>query len=578
VASAVENQSDAARNVSLEISLIAPSGATAATATTPAQNIAAGKQAAFEQDLAVASPDLWDTEHPVLYRAVVRVREGKNTLDEDSASFGIREYHFDPATGFWLNGRNFKIKGVCLHGDAGGLGVAVPLAAWERRLTTLRTLGVNAIRTAHNPPAPEFLDLADRMGFLVMDEMFDCWTVAKNPYDYHLYFREWSRIDTRDTVMRDRNHPSIILYSAGNEIHDTPNAALAKDILSGLVSVFHANDSTRPVTQALFRPNVSHDYDDGLADLLDVVGQNYRENEILAAHAQKPTRKIIGTENQMGRTVWLALRDNAPYAGQFLWAGIDYLGEAGHWPTVASSSGLLDHTGGVKPMALERQSWWSDKPVVHIVRRVAPERRAETDPGYEANPRRQVQTLFADWTPANLAAHEENVEVYSNCDEVELSLNATSLGAKALPKDAAPRVWRVAFAPGAIQAACKGGPREELRTAGKAAKIVLSVDRAKLRNDWDDVAYVTAAVTDEHGVTVPGADVTVAFQVSGAGAIAAVDSADNASHESFQGKTRHVYDGVCVAAIKATGVGKVTVGASAAGLAAGSVTIEAVSK
>lgn len=513
-----------------------------------------------------------------MYRAVVRAIEGKNVLDEESVAFGIREFHFDPATGFWLNGRNFKLKGVCLHGDAGGLGAAVPLAAWERRLNTLRSLGVNAIRTAHNPPAPELLDLCDRMGFLVMDEMFDCWTVAKNPYDYHLYFREWSQTDTRDTVMRDRNHPSIILYSAGNEIHDTPNAALAKDILSGLVSVFHATDATRPVTQALFRPNVSHDYDDGLADLLDVVGQNYRENEILAAHEQKPTRKIIGTENQMGRQVWLALRDNAPYAGQFLWAGIDYLGEAGRWPSIASSQGLLDHTGAVKPMALERQSWWSEKPVVHIVRRVAAERRAETDPGYEGAQRRQMQTLFADWTPENLAPHEENVEVYSNCSEVELSLNGKTLGAKALPPDASPRVWRVGFEPGSIAATCKNGPREELRTAGKAARIAVSAERTRLRNEWDDVVYVTASVTDEHGAIVPGSDAGVTFDIAGPGVIAAVDSGDNTSHQPFQAKTRRVYNGWCVAAIRAAGAGRISVRASANGLAAGSVTIEAGTK
>jgi beta-galactosidase len=578
VAASVENQSDAAHTVALEIALIAPNGSTVATQTTAAQPVPSGKQSDFEQDLAVASPELWDLDHPALYRAAVRVRENRNTLDEESVPFGIREYHFDPATGFWLNGRNFKIKGVCLHSDGGGLGVAVPLAAWERRLNTLRTLGVNAIRLAHNPPDPEVLDLADRMGFLVMDEMFDCWTVAKNPYDYHLYFREWSAIDTRDTVMRDRNHPSIILYSAGNEIHDTPKAELAKEILSGLVSVFHANDPTRPVTQALFRPNVSHDYEDGLADLLDVVGQNYRENEILAAHEQKPTRKIIGTENQMGRNVWLALRDNAPYAGQFLWAGIDYLGEAGRWPSIASSQGLLDHTGGVKPMALERQSWWSDKQVVHIVRRVAPERRAETDPGYEGAQRRQTQTLFNDWTPASLAPHEENVEVYSNCGEVELSLNGKSLGAKTLPADAAPRVWRVAFEPGSIAAACKSGPRQELRTAGKAAKITLSVDRPKLRNDWEDVAYITASVTDDHGVTVPQSEAEVAFHLTGPGAIAAVDSADNTSHEPFQSSARRVYDGWCVAVVRATGAGKIAVQATAPGLASGAVTIEAGAK
>jgi beta-galactosidase len=205
-----------------------------------------------------------------------------------------------------------------------------------------------------------------------------------------------------------------------------------------------------------------------------------------------------------------------------------------------------------------------------------PERRAETDPGYEGAQRRQLQTLFADWTPPNLAAHDENVEVYSNCGEVELSLNGKSLGAKTLPADAAPRTWRVTFEPGAIDAACKNGPREELRTAGKASKITLSLDRAKLRNDRDDVAYVTASVTDDHGVIVPEADATVTFQVSGPGAIAAVDSADNTSHEPFQANTRRVYDGWCVAVIRGsgTGAGKIAVSASGAGLASGSVTIE----
>ena len=219
-------------------------------------------------------------------------------LDNDATPFGIREFKFDPKTGFSLNGKNMKLKGVCLHQDVGGLGAAVPLRAWERRFEILKELGCNAIRTAHNPPAPEFLDLADRMGLLVMDEMFDCWTVAKNPADYHLFFNQWSLIDTRDTVRRDRNHPSIILYSAGNEIHDTPRADLAKRILTSLrATSFTRTIRRRPVTQGLFRPNVSHDFDNGLADLLDVVGTNYRDKELLAAQQAKPERTIIGTEN-----------------------------------------------------------------------------------------------------------------------------------------------------------------------------------------------------------------------------------------------------------------------------------------
>ncbi len=512
VQTTVVNQSEAPHAIALEITLLDPNGRAAATFKTKPQTISPGQKADFAQDILVKAPVIWDIDHPVLYHANVSVRSGSRTLDDEVTPFGIREFHFDPDTGFWLNGKNFKLKGVCLHGDVGGLGTAVPLGAWERRLKLLRELGVNAIRTAHNPPAPEFLDLCDRMGFLVMDEMFDCWTVAKNPYDYHLYFNEWSRIDTRDTVLRDRNHPSIILYSAGNEIHDTPKQELAKSILRTLVDTFHENDPTRPVTQALFRPNVSHDYDDGLADMLDVIGQNYRENEILAAHASRPSRKIVGTENGHDRKIWLALRDNPPYSGQFIWAGVDYLGESRHWPVIGSSSGLLDRTGMPHPDALERQSWWSAKPVVHIVRRTSPELLTPTDPGYETAPAATAvrgQTAFADWTPRNLSPHDENVEVYSNCQEVELLLNGKSLGSQPLNADASPRTWRIPFQPGAIQAIAKNNGQvaasEELRTAGKPAKVVLSADRNQLSPAWNDLSYITATVVDENAVPVPRA-------------------------------------------------------------------------
>jgi beta-galactosidase len=576
VAATVVNQSDRPRSIALDVKLVGPDGATAASGRTEPRSIAPGKSADFEQVLTIQSPQRWDLDHPALYRAVVRAG-----ADEETVSFGVRDVKFDAATGFWLNGRNFKIKGVCLHEDGGAVGTAIPLRIWERRLERLKQIGVNAIRTAHHPHSPDFLDLCDRMGFLVMDEMFDAWTVAKNPYDYHLFFREWSHRDTADTVRRDRNHPSIILYSAGNEIHDTPKADLAKEILSGLVEVFHANDPTRPVTQALFRPNVSHDYDNGLADLLDVVGQNYRENEILAAHEAKPSRKIIGTENQHGRPVWLALRDNAPYAGQFLWSGIDYLGESRSWPVVDAASGLLDRTGAVKPSAYERQSWWSDRPMVYITRRIAPARLGPTDPGYETGPVTPVrfpQTLFPDWTPANTAPHEENVEVYSNCEEVELLLNGKSLGSKPLPADASARVWRVPYEPGTLRAVGRNKGAKaaayELRTAGKPARVTLSVDRSRIRSNWDDAAFVTATVVDANGVLVPNADQSISFQLSGPGSIAAVDSADHASHEPFQASERKAFQGWCVAIVKAKGSGPITLKASAPGLAGSSITLQ----
>jgi beta-galactosidase len=603
----VTNENSTPVKTFLNLSLSDPDGKIVATAQTAEQTVTNFSIGQFDQDLIVQNPQRWDLAHPVLYSARVEVCGPRAEPDSDPikapgtptgragfkpwgtmsdnvvVSFGIREFHFDADTGFWLNGRNLKIKGVCLHHDGGAFGVAVPLGVWEERLRVLKELGVNAIRTAHNPPAPEFFDLCDRMGFLVMDEFFDCWTVGKNPYDYHLYFKDWAQTDERDTILRDRNHPSIILYSVGNEIHDTPHAELAKGILKGLVAVAHETDPTRPVTQALFRPNVSHDYDDGLADMLDVVGQNYRESEILAAHAQKPARKIIGTENQHGRPVWLALRDNPPYSGQFLWSGIDYLGESRRWPVTTAGSGLLDRTGAPKPMAFERQGWWSDKPMVFITRRVAPNALRPADPGYEPASQdvlRRPQVLFADWTPKDLQPHDETVEVYSNCKEVELFLNDKPLGSQSLPADASPRVWKVNFAPGTLKAVASHDGRvvatEELRTAGEPAAIQLTANLKDLTNNWDGAVFVRAAVVDQSGVQVPSANNLIQFKISGPGVIVAVDSADNASHEPFQAGERRAFEGECIAFVKASASsGRMVITASSPGLKSANAVIEA---
>ena len=578
--STVMNQSEQPREVSVQIQVFDPDGKMVAVNHTGPQTLAPGQSVVFEPRALLFNARLWSLEHPELYRAVLSVRAGGASLDEEAVPFGVRKFEFRADTGFWLNGKNFKLKGVCLHHDGSAFGAAVPLDVWVRRLTALRELGVNAIRTAHNPPAPEFLDLCDRMGFLVMDELFDCWTVAKNPYDYHLFFNEWSKLDLRDTIRRDRNHPSVILYSVGNEIHDTPKAELAKGILRGLVDVCHENDPTRPVTQALFRPNVSHDYDNGLADMLDVIGTNYRDNELLAAQRAKPARKILGTEQRHDRQTWLNLRDNRSHAGQFLWTGVDYLGESRRWPLVGHASGLIDRTGEVKPMGYERQSWWSETPMVRLARRVAADDLMPTDPGY-GGAELHTQVQFADWTPRNLAAHDENIEVYSNCEEVELLLNNKSLGVKKINADASPRVWKVSFAPGTLKAVARNHGRkvatDELRTAGKPAKIVLTADRKKLAPGWDDVAFVTATVVDAKGEVIPNASDLIAFKIAGPGVIAAVDSADNASHESFQANDRRAYAGRCVAALKATAPsGKITLTATAPGLGEASITLRAV--
>jgi beta-galactosidase len=601
VETAIFNQGDAAAQVGLRATISDPIGKVVAVGNLPAQPLGPAQQETLKFTITVKNPDRWDLDHPVLYHATIEPMVGGKATDADAVNFGIREFHFDPDTGFWLNGKNFKINGVALHADDSSMGMAVPIGAWEHRLTAMKALGANAIRTAHNPVAPEFLDLCDRMGFLVMDEMFDMWTVAKNPYDYHLYFKDWYLIDTRDTVKRDRNHPSVILWSAGNEIHDTPNAALAKEILGNLVKVFHEYDPTRPVTQALFRPNVSHDYDDGLADLLDVIGQNYRPNEILAAHTQKTSRKIIGTENTHDREQWLAVRDHAPYSGMFVWAGTDYLGESRHWPVISDSSGLDDRTDAMKPDGMERQSWWSTTPVVHVVRRVAANAPAATDPGYEPGSPQALAlakgaaaavqapaaggdtgvprpTVYADWTPANTGEHNENVEVYSNCAEVELFLNGKSLGSKPINPDASSRKWSVPFAAGELKAVGKDKgaetASETLKTAAKPAKLMLAVERGKLTAGWDDVGYLRATIVDDQGVVVPYAATPLTFTIAGPGRILTTDSADNADHSGFQKPDRTAYHGSAVVLVRATAAtGDVTVSVSGAGLTGASATL-----
>lgn len=586
VSGEIVNQSNESRTLAMQIDIIDPNGKVVASTESKPAVTAPGQTTNLGLDLRVRNPQLWDVGKGILYKAVARVRSNGKTLDDLTVPFGIREFHFDAATGFWMNGRNFKIKGMCLHHDGSAFGAAVPLAVWERRLAELRKLGVNAIRNSHNP-AGDFLDLADRMGFIVMDELFDQWTLGKNPYDYHLYFDEWSKIDVRDTVRRDRNHPSVIIYSAGNEIRDNhADPEKAKQTLRGLVDTFHENDPTRPVTQALFRPNTegARDYDNGLADILDVVGQNYREKEILAAHRQKPTRKILGTENDRSSLdQWLAMRDHPEYSGQFIWAGIDYLGEAKSWPNYAFSYGMLDRTAMKRPLGWQRQSWWSDKPMVYIARRTAPNAAAPTDPGYDPNEQKRTQVVFGDWTPNNLDPHEENVEIYSNCEEVELFLNGKSLGSKPKPGNDSPRNWRVTFAPGTIKAIGKNDGKVvatyELETAGKPAKIILSADKPAIANDWNDVVFITATVADANGVIVPTANDLVDFSAKGSGYIAAVDSGDNTDHDPFQSTKRKAFDGRCIAYIKANkNSGTISITARSANLTSNTLTLNIVSQ
>lgn len=584
----VVNQSTQDRDIAVNVSILSERTDRPLTVALPARRIPAGQAARFAQEISLPNPHLWDTADPFLHTAHVAVLDGEKTVDDESLSFGIRTAEFRAATGFWLNGRNLKLLGVCLHHDAGGLGAAVPASAWASRLAELKKYGINAVRTAHAAMSPEFYDACDKLGLLVLNEAFDVWTVAKQPGDYHLHFQDWWRRDLEVFMKRDRNHPSIILWSLGNEIWDIlpqnpdpaadqfigPNRSIevARNLFAPMKDLAHQLDPSRPVTIAAMRLSVAGAYTNGFADMMDVVGQNYRDGELAAAHTQNPARKIIGTENYKTLATWIALRDNPALAGQFLWAGVDYLGESGAWPNVVSPSGILDRTNFPNGQAFERESWWTSKPNVHITRVL----NVPARPG-----RPNIDMGFANWTPADATPHIEDVAVYSNCDEVELFLNDQSLGSQRKDPGDNPRHWPVAYTPGKLRAVGRNNgtlvASDEIKTAGAAAKIILQAERPTLPHDWDHVLYVRAFITDAEGTINPNATHKVRFTLTGPGQIAAVDNGDVKSHEPFQANERSAYQGTCIAILRATAdTGEITLTASADALTAATVTIQAV--
>lgn len=561
----VVNETTKSAQITIETSVLDAAGKVVKTAQSK-QQVAAGAHFQFTQDLPLINPKLWNLESPNLYKTLTKISIAGSVVDDQVTTFGIRAFKFDAATGFWLNGKNFKLKGACLHHDGGAVGAAVPLAIWEHRLKLLKEVGVNAIRTAHNPVAAAFLDLCDQMGFLVMDETFDTWNSAKNNGEkgYNRFFTAWWERDTRAMVKRDRNHPSIVIYSVGNEIHDDLNSPEGFKKYKDQQDLVHLLDPTRPVTMALFRPANSKVYTNGFAEMMDVVGQNYRENELVALHQAKPHLKVIGTENTHVPVQYLALRDHPFMAGQFLWTGFDYLGEA-DWPQITNAQGLFDRAGNWKQQSLQRQSWWAEQPVVHIVRK-------EDNAGAGA--------WINNWTPTDLDTYDDaRVAVYSNCTEVELFLNGKSLGAKVKPADDSPRLWEVTFEKGTIMAVGKNNGKvvatEEFKTAGKPAKVMLSVNKSQINNNWDDVAFVTANVYDVDGNLCPNADDLIKFDIEGPGFIVAVDNGNVASHEMYKATQRHAYRGSCLALVKANQPsGKITIKATANGVMGSSIILE----
>jgi beta-galactosidase len=363
VATTVQNQGTAAQSVTVQAVVTAPNGSALAPVTSAAQSVGAGMSVSFSVDVPVAGPMLWSPTSPSLYTATVNVAAGGTTVDDDVVTFGIRTIKFDGDAGFSLNGTSMKLKGAGMHHDVSGLGAAVPMRAWQRRFAQMKQIGINAIRTSHNPYSPEVLDLADRMGFMVMDEFFDAWTGHKVAGDFGgTTFTSSGQADLTDTIKRDRNHPSVVLYSIGNEIRDGLSSQLS--IAMTLTNICHMTDPTRPVTQALFRPKDNMYYPGNFVNVLDVFGANYRINEVAEACALAPHHPGVVTEAGTSTSDWSMITGNDQLTGEFIWTAFDYLGEAADmWPTVGASSGIMDRMGTHKSGADSYQRLWSSNPV-----------------------------------------------------------------------------------------------------------------------------------------------------------------------------------------------------------------------
>jgi beta-galactosidase len=562
----VENQGKGAQATRVTSTILDPAGRAVGKVASPPASIAEGDEHAYEQEVVVKAPALWSLEQRNLYKLVTEVEAAGAVIDRYQTPFGIRTCAFDAEKGFFLNGQSVKLKGTCNHQDHAGVGVAVPDAVQYFRIRKLQEMGCNSLRTSHNPPTPELLDAADELGMLVFDETR---MMSSNPEGLSQY---------ENLVRRDRNHPSVFMWSMGNE-----EGVAATDhglaILMAMKEVSTKWDGTRPASNAPIRGTYMGKF--GYA-ACDVQGYNYDDPAADAFHKAHPKAPVMGTEQvsavatrgiyvmdpehgyvgsydpytTTGRAScegWWSFCNARPWlAGGFIWTGFDYRGEPSpyQWPNVSSQYGIIDTCGFPKDSFFYFAAWWKPKPVLH---------------------------LFPHWNWPGLEGKEIAVWVYSNLDRVELFLNGQSLGAKDMKKDSH-LAWNVKYAPGAIEArGYKDGKQviiAKRETTGPAAKLVLTADRNQLAADGEDVAMFAVEVQDAQGRTVPIADNQVTFRVVGEAKAIGVGNGDPTSHESDKGNARKAFNGLCLALVQSTkAAGTITVEASSPSLALASVTI-----
>jgi beta-galactosidase len=581
--------------------------------------LANGATGRSNMTLRVDNPKLWSLLKPNLYAAVTTVEQNGKIVDSYETVFGIRTIKFDVDKGFLLNGERVRINGVCDHHDLGPLGAALNTRALERQIEILKEMGVNAIRTSHNPPAPELLELCDRMGILVMDEAFDAWRRAKKKNDYHLLFDDWHEKDLRAQVRRDRNHPSVVLWSIGNEIGEQSNAEGHK-LAAELAAIVHAEDLTRPVTAGANNPNSGYN---GFQKTVDVFGVNYKPTEYGKLRQANSALPILATETAstvssrgeyffpvvedkaLGRadfqvssydlyaprwafppdTEFRGLDEFSFTAGEFVWTGFDYLGEP--TPYGGDSKTLLNFTDPAEQTRRAQELKDSGKIIV-------PSRssyfgivdlcgfKKDRFYIYQARwrPDYPMAHILPHWNWPERSGQVTPVHVYTSGDEAELFLNGRSLGRKKRAQFEYRLRWDdVIYEPGELKViAYKNGKRwaeEVMKTTGPAVKLALQANRSNINADGRDLSFVTVTIADNNGLLVPRSKNRIRFSLSGPGEIVAVDNGDATNLESFQAHERNAFNGLCLVILRAKAgqAGQIKLKAQADGLAGGEITI-----
>jgi beta-galactosidase len=595
VSVALENRGGARQHATVRTRILDANGATAGTAESHV-DVDSAHTASAIQTINVNSPSLWSTASPHLYRAEVEVEASGRVSDRSSLTFGIRSIEVDIDHGLRINGEAIKLKGGCVHHDNGILGSAAFDRAEERRVEILKANGYNAIRTSHNPPSPAFLDACDRLGILVIDEIFDCWAIGKNGNDYHVYFNEWWQRDIDTMLMRDRNHPSIIFWSIGNEIdgrRDPSGVAVAKELRDAVKKV----DGSRPVTMAVPGP-----YDHNLPEWqandpaflhLDVGGYNYQWQQYEIDHQRFPRRIMIGTESFPFECYesWRSAERLSYVLGDFVWTAIDYLGESaiGHsllsqtpgwwrqqYPWFNSWCGDIDLIGDKKPQSYYRDVLWGRSSLEIAVQRPLPRGRTEDLANWGWSDE------LRSWTWAGCEGLPMKVRVYSSGDLVRLELNGKEVGSKRLSEsDKLIARFEVPYAPGQLRAIAlqdgKETARISLNTVRKPARIRLRADRQSIAASRGELAFVTIQITDDAEAPIPDLVRQVEFHVEGVGELAAVGNANPKDVASFREPHCRTFHGRSLAILRPTGSeGEITLRVQSDELMPASITIRCV--